>query len=78
MFNLRKRAKFAVYEGTDDRLFVIANYAALALLTLAVLLPLWYIVSASFTSTSAVLAGRISLIPTEFSLDGYTTVFRHP
>jgi multiple sugar transport system permease protein/putative aldouronate transport system permease protein len=42
---------------------------------LIVAYPLLYIISASFSSTSAVISGRVWLWPVEPSLDGYNAVF---
>ncbi len=66
-----------VYETREDRVF---NGVVVAILTLAILIvayPLIYVVSASFSSTSAVMAGRVWLLPTEFSLKAYQTVFKY-
>lgn len=59
----------------DDLIFDVANTAVLSLATLAVLYPLLYVVSASFSSRLAVMSGRVWLWPVEFSLEGYEAVF---
>ena len=66
-----------VNESGIDRLFMAANVAFLLLMTVVVLLPLIFIVSASFSSSEAVIAGKVSLWPVDFSLQGYTTIFEH-
>ncbi len=64
-------------ESTGDRIFMLVNDALLFFALIVVLYPLIYIVSSSFSSTSAVMAGRVWLLPVEPSLEGYKAVFRH-
>jgi len=66
----------AIKEKTGDRLFTIACATILAIVTLSVLYPLIYIVSASFSSSLAVMQGRVWLWPVDPTLDGYTAVFK--
>lgn len=67
-----------IKESKGDRIFMGALYIFLALALIAVLYPLIYIVSASFSSASAVVSGRVWLFPVEPTLLGYTTVFKNP
>jgi multiple sugar transport system permease protein/putative aldouronate transport system permease protein len=60
----------------SDRLYSIVNYVILFLFLLAVAYPLVYVLSASFSSPSAVTTGKVWLWPVELSLDGYRAVFR--
>jgi len=53
------------------------NYAFLILVLLIVAYPLIYILSSSFSSPRAVVAGRVWLWPVEFSLRGYEAVFKN-
>ena len=69
--------KTRIKETGSDRIFVIVNYTALSLILLVVLLPLLYIVSASFSSSAAVISGRVWLWPVDFNWDGYQAVFNH-
>lgn len=64
-------------EAGSDRLFTIVNYSVLTLIMIIVLYPLVYVVSASFSSSSAVLSGRVWLWPVEPTLDGYRAVFKN-
>jgi multiple sugar transport system permease protein/putative aldouronate transport system permease protein len=59
-----------------DRIFSIFCSAILFIVTLSVLYPLVYIVSASFSNSLAVIQGRVWLWPVEPTLDGYTAVFK--
>ncbi len=66
-----------VNESAIDRVFMFFNNSILLVIMLIVLLPLIYIVSASFSSSEAVIEGRVILWPVDFSLQGYQTVFEH-
>ena len=55
----------------SDRIYYALSYAIVALLTLSVLYPLIYIVSASFSAASAVNGGRVWLWPVDFSTYSY-------
>ena len=66
-----------VNESYIDRIFLMSNTTVLVIVTIIVLLPLIYIVSASFSSAEAVIAGRVTLWPVDFSLLGYETIFEH-
>lgn len=55
---------------------MVGVYILLCTFLLAVLLPLIYIVASSFSDPRAVSAGRVSLWPVGFTLDGYATVLR--
>lgn len=65
----------AIADSREDKIFNWFNHTILALMTLTVLYPLIFIVSASFSSTDAVAAGKVWLYPVDFSLKGYETVF---
>ena len=64
--------------STGEKVFYAAAYTIISLLILAVAYPLIYIVSASFSSASAVSSGQVVLWPVEPSLKGYETVFNYP
>ena len=63
--------------SSRDRTFELVNNALLAVALITVGYPLIYIVSASFSSTQAVVGGRVWLWPVEFSLLGYQTIFEY-
>ncbi|EKN65265.1 binding-protein-dependent transport systems inner membrane component [Neobacillus bataviensis LMG 21833] len=75
---MKKTKQTRVKESKTDRIFMGAVYVFLTLVLLAVLYPLIYIVSASFSSASAVTSGSVWLLPVEPTLLGYTTVFKNP
>ncbi|SFK75212.1 multiple sugar transport system permease protein [Paenibacillus sp. 1_12] len=66
-----------IREASTDRLFNVINYIILSLFLITVLYPLIFIVSASFSSPSSVIAGKVFLWPVEPTLDGYAAVFKH-
>ncbi|MCY4145265.1 MAG: carbohydrate ABC transporter permease [Chloroflexi bacterium] len=66
-----------VNESTVDRVFMLGNTAFLLIVTVIILLPLIFIVAASFSSAEAVIAGKVTLWPVDFSLLGYETIFEH-
>ena len=61
-----------------DKAFVIFIGTILTLFFIAVLYPCVFVISASFSSGTAVQSGRVVLFPVDFSLDGYKTVFNSP
>ncbi len=58
-----------------DRALLTVNNVFLWALLLIILIPLIYILAASFSSASAVIAGEVYLWPVDFSLTGYEAVF---
>jgi len=63
--------------SSEDRIFYVINNALLFLSIAIVLYPLIYILSSSFSSPTAVSAGKVILIPVDLSLRGYQAVFEH-
>jgi len=61
-----------------DRIFDGINYTFLAFCLLVVGYPLIYIVSASFSSAQAVVAGKVWLWPVDVTLDAYEAIFKSP
>ena len=67
----------AIKESRPDRIFSIFNYLLLTVFLLSVLYPLVYIVSASLSNPTAVVAGRVWLWPVEPTLAGYRAIFEY-
>lgn len=64
------------YKNTGtDRVFNIVNGIILAFIFIVVAYPLIYVVSASLSSPTAIIQGRVKLLPVDFSLGGYKAVF---
>lgn len=64
-------------ESWQDRWFTIANYTFLVLLFIAILYPLIYVVSSSFSDSQAVVSGKVWLWPVNPTLDGYIAVLQY-
>jgi multiple sugar transport system permease protein/putative aldouronate transport system permease protein len=60
----------------SDRIFYTVIFIILTLFFLMVLYPCIFVLSASFSSGSAVQSGRVVLLPVDISLQGYRTVFQ--
>ena len=61
----------------NDRVFLGTCYVIIIILALAVLYPIVFVISASFSSPQALLRGEVWLWPVDFSLDGYKMVFNY-
>ncbi|GHT74674.1 sugar ABC transporter permease [Spirochaetia bacterium] len=68
--------KTVIVSRGGDRVFSTCCTLILGLLTLSVLYPLIFIVSASFSDSLAVVQGRVWLWPVDITLEGYKAVFR--
>lgn len=60
-----------------DKTFNIVNSIILVLIFTIVAYPLIYVISASFSSSTAIIQGRVRILPVEFNLEGYKAVFAH-
>ena len=68
--------KFETEKYTDrDKLFYAVTFAFLTLFFVIVLYPCIFVISASFSSGSAVQSGQVVLWPVRPSVQGYVTVF---
>lgn len=70
-------SKRKIHLSRGDRTFYFLINTGLTLILLIVLYPLLYVLSSSFSSPAAVMSGRVVLWPVDFSLEGYTTVFKN-
>lgn len=61
-----------------DKLFVGFNYLILSILAIVCLYPFIYVLSASFSSGSALAEGKTWLLPVDFNLESYKQVFMQP
>jgi len=53
-------------------------HAILILLAVSIIIPLMYVISLSVTSEEVIISGGYKLIPAEFDLEGYRTIFKNP
>ncbi|MDR2177204.1 MAG: carbohydrate ABC transporter permease [Treponema sp.] len=60
----------------SDKVFYAVIFIVLTLFFIMVLYPCVFVLSASFSSGSAVQSGRVVLFPVDISLEGYRTVFQ--
>lgn len=66
-----------VRQSRGDVAFDVVVTAFLIIAVIVVAYPLLYVVSASLSSTDAVMGGRVWLLPVEFSLEAYKTTFKY-
>lgn len=59
----------------NDKIFYIIITVILTIFFILVLYPCIFVISASFSSGTAVQSGKVVLFPVDFSLEGYKTVF---
>jgi len=59
----------------SDLVFSVVVYAITILLLIIIVYPLFFVVLASFSEPSAIIAGRVWLFPVGFTLDGYFALF---
>lgn len=64
-------------ERGADKAFTVVNNIILFLLFILVAYPLIYVISASFSSSTAIIQGSVFLFPVDFSLEGYEAVFSY-
>jgi putative aldouronate transport system permease protein len=70
--------KSTIAETRGDRIFLIGIKVMLWIALIAVAVPLIYVVASSFSSASAVSAGRVLLWPVEPSLAAYKSALTNP
>lgn len=66
-----------IRESRGDQLMYTVTNIVLICLTVLILYPLIYVLSASFSSPSAVTTGEVVLWPVDFSLKGYSAVLSY-
>lgn len=62
--------------SADDRVFYTVVNIIITIVLVIMLWPLIFVVSSSLSAKEAVLAGRVFLLPVDFSLEGYLAVFK--
>jgi len=78
MTNAFPRRKTGAHRASrGDRTFQWVAIGIVSLLTLLILLPMINVVSASFSSSSAVNAGRVLLLPVDATLNNYMTILNY-
>ena len=67
-----------IRKGRAAITFNILGYSFVGLTALICLLPFIFMISGSFSSEKEILLHGYSLLPREFTLEAYSTVFRFP
>ena len=63
-----------IKESASYRVFKVFNAIILTLISVAMLYPFLYLVAQSFSSTEAIVAGEVGLIPKDFNISTYKYV----
>ncbi|MCD9020266.1 carbohydrate ABC transporter permease [Cohnella silvisoli] len=64
-------------QNAADKAFDIVNYTLLTIVLIAVMYPLVFVVSASFSNPERVLNGEVWLLPKQLTMLGYQKVFQN-
>lgn len=75
---MNKAARHGIKPGKDVILLNIIAYSFCGLLALVCLIPFVMVVSGSLSSEAAVVQNGFSILPQDFSLEAYKTVFQKP
>ena len=67
-----------VYSAPADKVYMTLVYLFTGLATLIILVPILFIVAASFSSPEALLSAKVFLWPVEFTTRGYSMIVEHP
>ena len=74
---MRKEKKTKIVSAGKDRVFYLVCGFIMVVLSLAVLYPVIYVISASFSNADTLVAGKVWLWPVNFSLDAYRLLFSY-
>ncbi len=72
-----KPKKRSIKDPIEDKVLYIISYTLVFLFVLTILYPIIFVISASFSSGTAVATGQVVLWPVDVGLDGYKAVFSH-
>ncbi|MBX3082598.1 MAG: carbohydrate ABC transporter permease [Anaerolineae bacterium] len=74
----RRKSLSEIQDTRGDRVFMAINLIFLLAILIIILYPLIYTLSASFSAPSAVITGKVTLFPVDFTLVGYQKIFEYP
>ena len=74
-YSVNRKVKY--YTQPGDKIFMGFVVLFCSLSVLCILIPLIFVVSASFSSPSALLSGKVFLLPVEPTLRGYKMLLQH-
>ena len=64
-------------QGKTNIVFDLIVYAILLLLLIVIAYPLLIVVSSSFSSATAIMTGKVTFLPVDFTFDGYKAFFKY-
>ena len=70
--------KVKLYNSPADKALMAVVWAMLIFVLIVTLVPILFIIASSFSDAKAVSAGKVFLLPVDFSLDGYKVIFQSP
>jgi len=73
----KKNTSVRYYTKPMDHLYMVLVHILCAVSVVCILVPMIYVVAASFSSPKALLSGRVYLWPVEFTLRGYKMLLGH-
>ena len=73
-----KGKKVKLYQSPADKVLMALTWILLIFVLVMLLVPILFILASSFSSPSAVSAGKVLLWPVDFSLVGYEVIFQSP
>src|SRR5690625_1965400 len=68
----------AIKDSPSRKLFLFVNMTLLIIISLIALLPILHVFAQSFSSSTAIDAGRVAFLPVEFTFENFQFVFRDP
>jgi len=71
------KGKLQIYSSPGDKAYMGFTYIMTFLIMGVILVPLLFVVSSSFSSADAVMAGKVYLWPIGFTIKGYTMILGH-
>lgn len=71
------RSAVKLYRTPTDHLYMVLVYTLTILISVVILVPMIFVVAASFSSPDALMAGQVFLWPVEFNTRGYKMVLEH-
>ncbi len=74
---MKQQNKLLRYNSVSDHLTMVFVYLFTVFMVIAILVPLVFVLAASFSSPSALLSAKVFLWPVEFTLRGYKMVIDH-
>jgi putative aldouronate transport system permease protein len=77
-FGRKSSGSGGIQDSPGDKIFTGFNTIFLLVILIVILYPLIYTVSASFSEPSAVISGKVTLLPVDFTLIGYQKIFEYP